>query len=119
MIDTGVYFQHPDLNVVGGVTCAFGGPFNTSCPVGGDDNHYHSNHVAGTIGAIDNSVGVVGVAPGARIFAVKALNSRGCGYHAETVNLAHQPIGHGYGNGEDEAAVSPFGWLQIGPGQDD
>ena len=80
VIDTGVDFDHPDLNVVGGVNCASGGPFNGGCAAGGDDDHYHGTHVAGTIGALDNGDGVVGVAPGARIHAVKVLNKRGSGY---------------------------------------
>ena len=80
VIDTGVDYEHPDLNVVGGVDCAGGGPFGGSCKSGGDDNHYHGTHVAGTIGALDNGEGVVGVAPGARIWTVKVLNSRGSGY---------------------------------------
>jgi DNA-binding beta-propeller fold protein YncE len=39
----------------------------------------HATHVAGTIGAIDNSEGVAGVAPGARIWSVRALNRNGSG----------------------------------------
>jgi subtilisin len=80
IIDTGIDFDHPDLNVVGGVNCASGGPFGGSCSAGGDDDHYHGTHVGGTVGAIDNGSGVVGVAPGARLWAVKVLNSRGSGY---------------------------------------
>jgi subtilisin family serine protease len=80
VVDTGIDFQHPDLNVMGGVNCAKGGPFNKSCGSGGDDDHYHGTHVAGTIGALDNGIGVVGVAPGARLWAVKVLNSQGSGY---------------------------------------
>ncbi len=79
VIDTGVDFQHPDLNVVGGVTCT-GNPIRTKCVSGGDDDHYHGTHVAGTIGAIDNDFGVVGVAPGARLWAVKVLDQNGSGY---------------------------------------
>lgn len=63
VLDTGIDFEHPDLNVVGGVNCATGGPFNTTCGSGGDDDHYHGTHVAGTIAALDNDIGVVGVAP--------------------------------------------------------
>ena len=73
VIDTGVDFQHPDLNVAGGVNCT-SSIFFASCKAGGDDDHYHGTHVAGTIGALDNGIGVVGVAPGARIWAVKVLN---------------------------------------------
>jgi subtilisin len=80
VIDTGVDFQHPDLVVAGGVNCSGGSPFKKSCSSGGDDDHYHGTHVAGTIAAIDNGIGVVGVAPGARIWAVKVLSSSGSGY---------------------------------------
>ncbi|HUG68295.1 MAG TPA: S8 family serine peptidase [Pirellulaceae bacterium] len=80
MIDTGIDFEHPDLNVVGGVNCSGGSPLKGKCTSGGDDDHYHGTHVAGTIGAIDNGIGVVGVAPGARLHAVKVLNSNGSGY---------------------------------------
>ncbi|MFN2345977.1 MAG: S8 family serine peptidase, partial [Dermatophilaceae bacterium] len=80
VIDTGIDWEHPDLNVVGGINCASGSPFRASCSGNGDDDHYHGTHVAGTIAAIDNGVGVVGVAPGARLHAVKVLNSQGSGY---------------------------------------
>lgn len=82
VLDTGVDFEHPDLNVnvAGSRNCAVGSPFNTTCGTGGDDDHYHGTHVAGTIGALDNGEGVVGMAPGARIWSVKVLNSNGSGY---------------------------------------
>ena len=83
VIDTGVDFQHPDLNVVGGVNCYSWLPFSATCKSGGDDDHYHGTHVAGTIGALDNGIGVVGVAPGARIWAVKVLSSCGSGYSSQ------------------------------------
>ena len=80
VIDTGVDWEHPDLDVVDGINCAAGNIFRTTCTGNGDDDHYHGTHVAGTVAAIDNGVGVVGVAPGARIHAVKVLNSQGSGY---------------------------------------
>jgi subtilisin len=86
VLDTGIDGDHPDLNVVDGVTCLssiweelFGIPA-TCVADGGDDDHYHGTHVAGTIGALDNGIGVVGVAPGARLHSVKVLDSRGSGY---------------------------------------
>ncbi len=85
VIDTGVDFQHPDLNVAGGVNCYSFLPWSASCTSGGDDDHFHGTHVAGTIGALDNGVGVVGVAPGARIWAVKVLSSSGSGYSSQIV----------------------------------
>jgi subtilisin len=113
VIDTGVDFQHPDLNVVGGVNCSGGSPFKRSCSSGGDDDHYHGTHVAGTIAAIDNGEGVVGVAPGARIWAVKVLNSQGSGYsswiiagidwvagNASTIEVANMSLG---GSGFNQA----------------
>ena len=117
VIDTGVDFEHYDLNVVGGVDCAGGGPFGGSCSPGGDDNHYHGTHVAGTIGAIDNGVGVVGVAPGARIWSVKVLNQRGSGYtswivagidwvtaNKDTIEVANMSLGgSGYNDAEYQA----------------
>ena len=111
VIDTGVDFEHSDLNVVGGVNCASGGPFGGKCKAGGDDDHYHGTHVAGTIAALDNDRGVVGVAPGARIHAVKVLNSRGSGYtswiiggidwvaeNSDTIEVANMSLG-GSGHG--------------------
>lgn len=73
VLDTGIQRNHPDLNVAGGYNC-------TSRSKGGwDDGHGHGTHVAGIIGARDNSGGVVGIAPGARLWAVKVLNNQGFG----------------------------------------
>lgn len=84
VIDTGIDVDHPDLNVVESTDCrnlriVF--PFNLeyTCEEGGDDDHDHGTHVAGTIGALDNGYGVVGVAPGARLWAVKVLDAGGSG----------------------------------------
>jgi len=73
VIDTGVY-AHPDLNVVSRADCSLA--LLCLSGSGGDDNG-HGTHVAGTIGAIDNGTGVVGVAPGARIHSVKVCNALG------------------------------------------
>ncbi|MFT7600661.1 MAG: subtilisin [Acidimicrobiales bacterium] len=123
VIDTGVDFEHPDLNVVDGVNCASGGPFGGACGPGGDDDHYHGTHVAGTIGALDNDSGVVGVAPGARIHAVKVLNSRGSGYtswivagidwvaaRADIIEVANMSLGGGgYSQAEYDAIQGAVG----------
>jgi subtilisin len=71
VIDTGIDLSHPDLNVVGGVNCSTGSSYA--------DGNGHGSHVAGTIGAKDDGVGVVGVAPGARLWAVRVLNNAGSG----------------------------------------
>ena len=72
VIDTGIY-KHPDLNVAGGKDCSPDGKNTYS-----DDNG-HGTHVAGTAAAKDNAGGVVGVAPGARLWAVKVLKANGVG----------------------------------------
>ena len=81
VIDTGVDTQHPDLNVAGGM--GFLPDPNQQQPNCSnhlyEDDNGHGTHVAGTIAAIDNDRGVVGVAPGARIWAVKVLDSAGSG----------------------------------------
>lgn len=80
VIDTGIDATHPDLNVFRSTNCSGGSPLRMSCGSGGSDDNGHGTHVAGTIGALDNGIGVVGVAPGARLWAVKVLNSQGSGY---------------------------------------
>lgn len=72
IVDTGIAL-HPDLNVAGGYNCS-----SSNHAAWADDNH-HGTHVAGTVGALDNGFGVVGVAPGVRLWAVKILNSDGNG----------------------------------------
>jgi subtilisin len=136
VIDTGVDFQHPDLNVAGGVNCHNSWPFSTSCKAGGDDDHYHGTHVAGTIGALDNGIGVVGVAPGARIWAVKVLNSSGSGYssqivagidwvaaNAATIEVANMSLGgSGFSQAEYDAiqgAVNKGVAFAVAAGNDD
>jgi subtilisin len=84
ILDTGIDIDHPDLNVVGGTNCLNRGPRRTYYCDGAlgtaDDDQYHGTHVAGTVAALDNGIGVVGVAPGARLWAVKVLDSGGSGY---------------------------------------
>jgi len=93
VLDTGIDRQHPDLNVVGGTNClktTDNGPpwarsFYCDDNEDGDDDHYHGTHVAGTIAALDNGIGVVGVAPGARLWAVKVLDSGATGWFSGIV----------------------------------
>jgi subtilisin family serine protease len=72
VVDTGVQ-PNPDLNLVSRVDCSTGMCLNDA----GSDDNGHGTHVAGTVGAIDNSIGVVGVAPGARIHGLKVCNAAG------------------------------------------
>ncbi|MGH3104141.1 MAG: S8 family serine peptidase [Gaiellaceae bacterium] len=77
VVDTGIDTSHPDLNVVGGQGCAPG--------LGYLDGNGHGTHVAGTIAAKDDANGVVGVAPGARLWAVKVLTDAGVGLTSDIV----------------------------------
>jgi subtilisin len=72
VIDSGIY-KHADLNVKGGYNCM--SPDRSAW----QDDFGHGTHVAGTIAAKDNAAGVVGVAPGARLWAIKVLDSVGGG----------------------------------------
>ncbi len=77
VIDTGIDTSHPDLNVVEFKQFANGPP---------RDCNGHGSHVAGTIGARDNMLGVVGVAPGIPLHAVKVLNCAGSGSWSDVIS---------------------------------
>jgi subtilisin family serine protease len=73
VIDTGIDLSHPDLaNTQNGINCIHHGQ-------SANDDNGHGTHVAGTIAARDNGVGVIGVAPAATLYAIKALDSSGSG----------------------------------------
>ena len=71
IVDSGIDLDHPDLNVVGGINCYWGKSF--------DDGYGHGTETAGVVGALDNGFGVVGVVPGARLWAVRVLGNGGVG----------------------------------------
>ncbi len=73
VIDTGIATDHPDLksNIVGGKNCSTGTSYA--------DQNGHGTHVAGTIAALNNGFGVVGVAPEAKLWAVRVLDRNGNG----------------------------------------
>lgn len=69
IIDTGISI-HEDLSVKGGKN------FISKNGSYIDDNG-HGTHVAGTIAGLNNNLGVVGVAPAAELYALKALDKNG------------------------------------------
>lgn len=79
ILDTGIDFDHPDLLV------------DTDRAVSmiagesADDGFGHGTHVAGTVAALDNGFGVVGVAAGALVVPVKVLSNAGFGSDAEVI----------------------------------
>ena len=80
ILDTGIYRKHRDLNISGGFNCMGNEGKNAW-----SDGDGHGTHVAGTAAARDNSIGVVGIAPGARLWAVRVLNDRGTGSFASAI----------------------------------
>lgn len=84
VIDTGIG-THADLNVVRRVNCVSWLPWSVGCSNGGTDGNGHGTHVAGTIGALDNGIGPVGVAPGARLWGIRVLNNQGSGYTSQII----------------------------------
>ena len=83
IIDTGIDLDHPDLNVNAekGFNAFTRGRDGKSL----DDGNGHGSHVAGTIAAKDNSIGVVGVAAGATVIPVKVLDSGGSGSYSGVI----------------------------------
>lgn len=101
IIDTGIDLTHPDLNVVANVS------YVTGAKTGNDDNG-HGSHCAGIAAARDNTAGIVGVCPGARLVAVKVLSKSGSGTNsvvikgvdyvaanAGTIHVANMSLGGG------------------------
>ncbi|MDA1475999.1 S8 family peptidase [Bacillus changyiensis] len=80
IIDTGISSAHPDLKVAGGKSFVAGDsdPFH--------DGNGHGTHVAGTVAAIDNTEGVIGVAPNVSLYAIKVLDSGGSGTYSAIVD---------------------------------
>jgi subtilisin len=99
ILDTGIDRDHPELqqNIAGGYCTVRG---ETSY----EDDNGHGTHIAGIIAAADNNQGIIGVAPKAKILAVKVLDRNGQGYvsdlirglqwvHEEQVKLVNMSLG--------------------------
>ena len=74
VIDSGIDLDHPDLNVDTTVDYDVIDRDDNA-----DDGYGHGTHVAGIIGALNNTAGVVGVAAGARVVPIRVLNNFGVG----------------------------------------
>ncbi|SNQ60367.1 S8 family peptidase [Candidatus Methanoperedens nitratireducens] len=80
VLDTGISNNHPDLTVSGGINLA-GKSKNNKW----NDDNGHGTHVSGIIAARNNSIGVIGVAPDAQLYAVKVLDAYGSGYISDVI----------------------------------
>lgn len=79
IIDTGISLSHPDLrdSIVDGFNAINGGSYN-------DDNN-HGTYVASVISARRNGLGIVGVAPESKLYAIKAMDKDGRGYISDII----------------------------------
>ena len=113
VIDTGIDLDHEDLNVDVSRSAGFVRGGN------GDDGNGHGTHVAGTIAALDNNIGVIGVAPGAPLVAVQVLGKNGSGStsgvidgvnyvaaNAANGDVANMSLGGGISQALDDAVVA-------------
>jgi len=85
ILDTGIDYNHPDLadNLVWGVSVLHGRVSEKQKDY--RDVNGHGTHVSGIVSAIDNGIGVVGVAPGAELYAVKVLGNNGNGWVSDII----------------------------------
>lgn len=98
VIDSGIDLDHPDLNVDVAKSRDFTGENN-----GGEDTNGHGTHVAGTIAAKKDGTGVAGVAAGAKVIAVRVLDSSGSGSYSAVIAGVDYA---GQGNAGDVANMS-------------
>ena len=83
IVDTGIQLDHPDLNVDQTLSKTFVRTGIDSLTP--NDYHGHGTHVAGIVAAKDNDFGVVGVAAGNKVAAVKVLSSSGWGWDSDII----------------------------------
>jgi len=120
IIDTGIdpnwaTSRVPELNIQTSL-CR---NYTTSNTSSWADGNGHGTHVSGIIGAKNNSIGVVGVAPGAKLVAVRVLNSNGSGTYAQVIaginyvasaaatgDVANMSLGGGASTTLDDAVIN-------------
>ncbi len=78
VLDTGLDLANGDLNAASGTNCIKPG-------TAAKDDHGHGTHVAGTLAGRNTGAGVVGVAPGTKLYAVKVLSAKGTGTLSQIV----------------------------------
>jgi len=123
VLDSGIDLDHPDLNVDTGLSRSFLSGKQADNP---DDQNGHGTHVAGTIAAIDNSQGVVGVAAGASVVSVRVLDRRGSGAYSGVIaginyvgangsngDVANMSLGGGFSQAVNDAVSGASGSVKF------
>ncbi|CAL2086965.1 S8 family peptidase [Tenacibaculum sp. 190524A05c] len=105
IIDSGIDLDHPDLRVNVGRSRTF--VTTGADAVSADDRNGHGTHVAGTVGALSNDFGVIGVAPGVDLVGLKVLAGNGTGDFSWTI----QALDYVAANGRSGDAVN----MSLGP----
>ncbi|MDP2916967.1 MAG: S8 family peptidase [Dehalococcoidia bacterium] len=90
IIDTGIDYTHPDLN--GNYVAGYDWVNDDNNPM--DDNG-HGTHVAGIVAAERDGAGVVGVAPGAKLYGLKVLSASGSGYWSDVIGALQWSVTNG------------------------
>ena len=90
IIDTGVDFGHPDLTVDISLSKSF-----VSGESSADDENGHGTHVAGIIGAKNNTIGVLGIASGATLISLRVLDKDGSGLLSSVIQALAYVNTHG------------------------
>lgn len=114
VIDSGLDQSNPDFEwnrITGDNDSGTGNWFEHGGP--------HGTHVAGTIGAADNNIGVIGMAPGVDMHIIKVFNASGWGYSSDLAhaaqkctdagaNIISMSLGGGGANSTEENAFKAF-----------
>src|ERR1017187_4440401 len=98
MMDSGGDPTHPDLVWAGGFNANTGGTAPSDWADDVASCNGHGTHVAGTVAAQDNGIGVVGVAPGVSLYALKVFVDIGgaCGASVfAQINAVPGAVTHG------------------------
>ena len=114
VIDSGLDKTNPDFNWAGITGDNDSGTGNWD-----ENGGPHGTHVAGTIGAADNNIGVVGMAPGVDMHIIKVFNASGWGYSSDLAyaaqkctdagaNIINMSLGGGASNRAEESAFDTF-----------
>jgi subtilisin family serine protease len=113
IIDTGIEYSHPDLNVDQADSRSF---IRDPSPI---DQNGHGTHVSGTIAACGNTIGVVGIANCAPVVAVRVLDRNGRGSNSDVIagvdyvgangsagDVANMSLGGGVSDALDSAVIN-------------